>query len=266
MRSARRARRSARARDRATPRGYARAAGAHSCRPRRRGGRGRELPRSDRARADAGPAHARRHAHRRGGGSPKRSSAAKRSPSSATTMSTARRPRRCWGDTCAIAACTPLIHIPDRLFEGYGPNAEAVRALAARGATLLVAVDCGTTSHEPLLEARKLGLDVIVIDHHQADERLPRGAGGGQSQPARRSLEARPSRRRRPRVHDRGRGQPRTARARVLDAGARRSRTSLASSIWSRSARSPTWCRSRASTAPSSPRACSRCAGATIPG
>src|SRR5262245_55817290 len=66
-----------------------------------------------------------------------------------------------------------LIHIPDRLFEGYGPNAEAVRALAARGASLLVTVDCGTTSHEPLLEARKLGLDVIVIDHHQADERLP---------------------------------------------------------------------------------------------
>ena len=67
----------------------------------------------------------------------------------------------------------PIIHIPDRLFEGYGPNAEAVRSLAARGATLLVAVDCGTTSHEPMLEARKLGLDVIVIDHHQADELLP---------------------------------------------------------------------------------------------
>ena len=67
----------------------------------------------------------------------------------------------------------PIIHIPDRLFEGYGPNAEAIRSLAARGATLLVAVDCGTTSHEPMLEARKLGLDVIVIDHHQADELLP---------------------------------------------------------------------------------------------
>src|SRR5262245_32896495 len=67
----------------------------------------------------------------------------------------------------------PIIHIPDRLFEGYGPNAEAVRALAAQGATLLVTVDCGTTSHEPLLTARELGLDVIVIDHHQADERLP---------------------------------------------------------------------------------------------
>ena len=67
----------------------------------------------------------------------------------------------------------PLIHIPDRLFEGYGPNAEAIRSLAARGASLLVAVDCGTTSHEPMLEARKLGLDVVVIDHHQADELLP---------------------------------------------------------------------------------------------
>jgi single-stranded-DNA-specific exonuclease len=67
----------------------------------------------------------------------------------------------------------PLIHIPDRLFEGYGPNVEAVRALAERGATLLVCVDCGTTSIEPLVEAKKLGVDVVVIDHHQADEVLP---------------------------------------------------------------------------------------------
>ena len=68
---------------------------------------------------------------------------------------------------------SPLIHIPDRLFEGYGPNAEAVRGLAAQGATLLITVDCGTTSHEPLQETRTLGVDVIVIDHHQADELLP---------------------------------------------------------------------------------------------
>ena len=67
----------------------------------------------------------------------------------------------------------PIIHIPDRLFEGYGPNVEAVRALAARGATLLVTVDCGTTSIEPLSEAKALGMDVVVIDHHQADEALP---------------------------------------------------------------------------------------------
>src|SRR5271168_1791065 len=67
----------------------------------------------------------------------------------------------------------PIIHIPDRLFEGYGPNVEAVRALAARSATLLVCVDCGTTSIEPLAEAKTLGFDVVVIDHHQADEVLP---------------------------------------------------------------------------------------------
>jgi single-stranded-DNA-specific exonuclease len=67
----------------------------------------------------------------------------------------------------------PMIHIPDRLFEGYGPNIEAVRALAERGATLLVTVDCGTTSIGPLEEARARGLDVIVIDHHQAGEALP---------------------------------------------------------------------------------------------
>lgn len=66
-----------------------------------------------------------------------------------------------------------IVHIPDRIFEGYGPNIEATRTLAGRGAKLLITVDCGTTSIEPLAEARKLGLDVIVIDHHQADENLP---------------------------------------------------------------------------------------------
>jgi single-stranded-DNA-specific exonuclease len=71
------------------------------------------------------------------------------------------------------AGLEPLIHIPDRLFEGYGPNVEAVRALAARGATLLVTVDCGTTSIEPLAEAHALNVDVVVVDHHQADEALP---------------------------------------------------------------------------------------------
>ncbi len=67
----------------------------------------------------------------------------------------------------------PLIHIPDRLYEGYGPNVEAVRALAGRGAKLIVTVDCGTTSIEPLALARELSVDVVVIDHHLADEALP---------------------------------------------------------------------------------------------
>jgi single-stranded-DNA-specific exonuclease len=77
------------------------------------------------------------------------------------------------GRYLAHCGVRPIIHIPDRLFEGYGPNAAAIQALALQGATLVVAVDCGTTSHVALLEARKLGLDVIVIDHHQADEELP---------------------------------------------------------------------------------------------
>ena len=67
----------------------------------------------------------------------------------------------------------PLIHIPDRIFEGYGPNVEAVKALAAKGATLLVTVDCGTTSIEALAEAKRLGLSVVVIDHHQCGDDLP---------------------------------------------------------------------------------------------
>ncbi len=67
----------------------------------------------------------------------------------------------------------PIVHIPDRIFEGYGPNVDAIRSFAERGARLLVTVDCGTTSIEPLTEAKKLGLDTVVIDHHQADEDLP---------------------------------------------------------------------------------------------
>jgi single-stranded-DNA-specific exonuclease len=65
------------------------------------------------------------------------------------------------------------VRIPDRIFEGYGPNVQAMHELAEGGATLLVTVDCGTTSHEAIAEARKRGLDVIVLDHHQAPELLP---------------------------------------------------------------------------------------------
>ena len=67
----------------------------------------------------------------------------------------------------------PIIHIPDRIFEGYGPNVDAIRSFAEREVKLLITVDCGTTSLEPLAEAKRLGLDTVVIDHHQADEELP---------------------------------------------------------------------------------------------
>lgn len=67
----------------------------------------------------------------------------------------------------------PIVHIPDRIFEGYGPNVDAIRGFAEQGVILLVTVDCGTTSLAPLAEAAKLGVNTVVIDHHQADEELP---------------------------------------------------------------------------------------------
>jgi single-stranded-DNA-specific exonuclease len=64
-------------------------------------------------------------------------------------------------------------YIPDRLTEGYGPNAVALLGLLAEGVSLVVTVDCGTTSHEPLEAAARAELDVIVIDHHVAEPKLP---------------------------------------------------------------------------------------------
>lgn len=68
----------------------------------------------------------------------------------------------------------PIVHIPDRIFEGYGPNVDAIQSFAERRVTLLATVDCGTTSIATLAEAAKLGLDTVVLDHHQADEELPK--------------------------------------------------------------------------------------------
>ena len=65
------------------------------------------------------------------------------------------------------------VYIPDRRKEGYGPNAPALLKLKEQGAAVVVTVDCGVTAYEPLAEARKVGLDVIVIDHHQAERALP---------------------------------------------------------------------------------------------
>jgi single-stranded-DNA-specific exonuclease len=65
------------------------------------------------------------------------------------------------------------IYIPDRMLEGYGPNPQAIADLARDGAKLIVTVDCGTTSIAALAVARPLGAEVVVIDHHQADECLP---------------------------------------------------------------------------------------------
>ncbi|VAV95197.1 Single-stranded-DNA-specific exonuclease RecJ, partial [hydrothermal vent metagenome] len=71
------------------------------------------------------------------------------------------------------AGATPLAHIPDRVKEGYGPSIFAVEKLHGEGTRVLVTLDCGTASHVPLARAKELGLDVVVVDHHQVPEDLP---------------------------------------------------------------------------------------------
>lgn len=75
----------------------------------------------------------------------------------------------------AVGGCL-AVYIPDRMTEGYGPNAPALLKLRDEGASLVLTVDCGITAYEPLAEARAAGIDIIVVDHHQAEPRLPEAA------------------------------------------------------------------------------------------
>ncbi len=68
--------------------------------------------------------------------------------------------------------CPVLPYIPDRLAEGYGPNAPALQRLAGQGATLVVCVDCGTSAHEALAAIHGQA-DIIVLDHHKAEDLPP---------------------------------------------------------------------------------------------
>ena len=65
------------------------------------------------------------------------------------------------------------IHIPDRFLEGYGPNISALNSLVSKGSNLIITVDCGINSHEPLKELNKTDIDCIIIDHHTPDDDLP---------------------------------------------------------------------------------------------
>ena len=67
----------------------------------------------------------------------------------------------------------PIVYIPDRLMEGYGPSGAALVELKERGAGLAVTVDCGAQAFDALQEAKDAGLDVIVVDHHQCATLLP---------------------------------------------------------------------------------------------
>lgn len=66
-----------------------------------------------------------------------------------------------------------VVYIPDRVTEGYGPSEAAVSALKAQGTQLLLTLDCGVLSHDPLAHAAQLGLTTIIVDHHQAGVELP---------------------------------------------------------------------------------------------
>jgi len=66
-----------------------------------------------------------------------------------------------------------FIHIPDRFLEGYGPNEKALKGLHQKGAELIITVDCGISSFEPLKAMSSVNIDLIVIDHHIPDTTLP---------------------------------------------------------------------------------------------
>ena len=69
---------------------------------------------------------------------------------------------------------SPFLHIPDRILEGYGPNVEAIRELSARGASPPRSRSIAAPRATPNSTRRgRLGMDTIVIDHHQAPEILP---------------------------------------------------------------------------------------------
>jgi single-stranded-DNA-specific exonuclease len=84
--------------------------------------------------------------------------------------------------TAILFSCLRLLgadvsyYVPNRLEEGYGLNADALRSLKERGASLVVSVDCGIASVAEAALARELGLELIVTDHHEFASELPQAA------------------------------------------------------------------------------------------
>lgn len=69
--------------------------------------------------------------------------------------------------------CDVIYYIPDRFTEGYGVNSQALRALKQKQVTLVISVDCGITAVDEVAQARTLGMDFIVTDHHSLYGQLP---------------------------------------------------------------------------------------------
>jgi single-stranded-DNA-specific exonuclease len=75
-----------------------------------------------------------------------------------------------------LLGAQPDFYVPHRLEEGYGLNSEALRHIAAGGAKVVVTVDCGIASLEEAKEAKRLGLELIITDHHEPRDTLPDAA------------------------------------------------------------------------------------------
>ncbi len=86
-------------------------------------------------------------------------------------------------DFLTAVGAPPRLYIPDRMTEGYGPNPYAMRVLHTEGASLVITVDCGAAAIQALQEAAKLGLDVVVLDHHRVEAPPPATAHVNPNQP-----------------------------------------------------------------------------------
>ncbi|HEV3238250.1 MAG TPA: single-stranded-DNA-specific exonuclease RecJ [Gemmataceae bacterium] len=75
-----------------------------------------------------------------------------------------------------LLGAQPDFYVPHRLEEGYGLNSGALRQLAASGIKVVVTVDCGIASLEEAEEAKRLGLELIITDHHEPRDTLPDAA------------------------------------------------------------------------------------------
>ena len=70
----------------------------------------------------------------------------------------------------------PLFYIPHRIDEGYGMSRQGIEHLRSRDVSLIITVDCGISNADEVAFARDLGMDVVIVDHHQLPERLPDAA------------------------------------------------------------------------------------------
>ncbi len=86
-------------------------------------------------------------------------------------------------DFLTALGAAPRVYIPDRMTEGYGPSPAAMNVLHAEGMNLVITVDCGAAAIAALEEAKTLGMDVVVLDHHRVDIAPPALAHVNPNQP-----------------------------------------------------------------------------------